>query len=59
MAISWWCKGRTGENLRDAVEYRIYTLENPDWGGLAKDAAKEGLNSSEVYEFLRSVREEG
>lgn len=55
----WWAKGATGEYLRDCVDYRIYTLENPDWSGLGKDAEQRGLTSSEVFEFLTSVREEG
>jgi hypothetical protein len=59
IAVEWWMKGAVGEALRDAVDYRIYTLENPDWTGLGEDAEKAGLSSSEVYEFLRNVREEG
>lgn len=59
MSLAWWKTGECGEWLRDCVEYRIYSLENPDWAGLGEDARKKGLSSSEVYEFLRSVREEG
>lgn len=59
MTTAWWMKGETGEYLRDCVDYRIYTLENPDWSGLKEDAEKRGLSSKEVFEFLMSVREEG
>ena len=58
-AVEWWMKGEIGNLLRDAVEYRIYTLENPDWSGLKEDAESYGLSYSEVFEFLQNVREEG
>jgi hypothetical protein len=59
MGTEWWMKGRTGEYLRDCVEQRIYNAPNPDWSGLQEDAKRAELSYSEVYEFLRNVREEG
>lgn len=57
--LPWFMKGCDGEYLRDCVEHRLYILENPDWRGLADDAKNYGLNTSEVFEFLTIVREEG
>ena len=57
--LPWFAKGATGEYLHDCVVHRLYTLEHADWSGLADDARKRGLTSSEVYAFLNRVREEG
>lgn len=57
--VVWWSRGETGEYLHDCVGYRLYTLDNPDWTGLANDARKAGLSESEVQDFLRLEREGG
>lgn len=55
----WYNKGRTGELLLDCVEQRLYNEPTHNWTDLANDARRVGLSESEVYEFLREVRDGG
>ena len=55
--VPWYHRGEMGEYLCDCVGYRLYTLDNSDWGGLANDARKAGLSESEVQDFLQLERE--
>ena len=53
----WWCKGETGEYLRDWADFLLHSGHGQDWTGLARKARRAGLDDQEINEFLNQEKE--